>query len=97
MEVCDAEWQWDRRKVNPFQLVFLERHAFTLHPHQLTFYYTSGNRVDFRELVRELFRLYKTRICEHCTFYEPLFGPTDYLLSSGMCCLDQAEAAWSFK
>ncbi|KAK4702600.1 hypothetical protein P7C70_g3620, partial [Phenoliferia sp. Uapishka_3] len=55
MEVCDAEWQWDRRK--------------------LTFYYTSGNRVDFRELVRELFRLYKTRIW--------------------MCCLDQAEAAWS--
>ncbi|KAL8283745.1 hypothetical protein RQP46_005540 [Phenoliferia psychrophenolica] len=46
MEVCDAEWQWDRRK--------------------LTFYYTSGNRVDFRELVRELFRLYKTRIWMCC-------------------------------
>lgn len=42
MEVCDAEWQWDRRK--------------------LTFYYTSDARVDFRELVRELFRVYKTRV-----------------------------------
>lgn len=41
MEVCDAEWQWDRRK--------------------LTFYYVADSRVDFRELVRELFRLYKTR------------------------------------
>ncbi|KAK4052442.1 hypothetical protein OIV83_002244 [Microbotryomycetes sp. JL201] len=41
MEVCDAEWQWDRRK--------------------LTFYYTADQRVDFRELVRELFRVYKTR------------------------------------
>jgi cell fate regulator YaaT (PSP1 superfamily) len=42
MEVCDAEWQWDRRK--------------------LTFYYTADTRVDFRELVRELFRVYKTRV-----------------------------------
>lgn len=50
MEVCDAEWQWDRRK--------------------LTFYYVADSRVDFRELVRELFRLYKTRaslsLCSRC-------------------------------
>lgn len=46
MEVCDAEWQWDRRK--------------------LTFYYVADSRVDFRELVRELFRLYKTRIWLCC-------------------------------
>ncbi|KAH8827779.1 PSP1 C-terminal conserved region-domain-containing protein [Flagelloscypha sp. PMI_526] len=42
MEVVDAEYQWDRKK--------------------LTFYFISDKRIDFRELVRELFRLYKTRI-----------------------------------
>jgi len=42
MEILDAEWQWDRRK--------------------LTFYYTADQRVDFRELVRELFRIWKTRV-----------------------------------
>ncbi|KIY65529.1 PSP1-domain-containing protein [Cylindrobasidium torrendii FP15055 ss-10] len=30
--------------------------------HKLTFYYVTEKRIDFRELVRELFRLYKTRI-----------------------------------
>lgn len=47
MEILDAEWQWDRRK--------------------LTFYYTAETRVDFRELVRELFRIWKTRVwlCVH--------------------------------
>ncbi|EMD41461.1 hypothetical protein CERSUDRAFT_110037 [Gelatoporia subvermispora B] len=42
MEVIDAEYQWDRRK--------------------LTFYFVAEKRIDFRDLVRELFRLYKTRI-----------------------------------
>ncbi|KLO17614.1 PSP1-domain-containing protein [Schizopora paradoxa] len=42
MEVIDAEYQWDRRK--------------------LTFYFVAEKRIDFRELVRELFRTYKTRI-----------------------------------
>ncbi|KDN39652.1 hypothetical protein RSAG8_08680, partial [Rhizoctonia solani AG-8 WAC10335] len=51
MEVIDAEYQWDRRK--------------------LTFYYVAERRIDFRELVRELFRLYKTRIWMSC-----LQGPT---------------------
>ena len=46
MEVIDAEYQWDRRK--------------------LTFYYVADRRIDFRELVRELFRLYKTRIWMSC-------------------------------
>ncbi|KAK9455990.1 PSP1 C-terminal conserved region-domain-containing protein [Dipodascopsis uninucleata] len=42
MQVRDAEYQWDRRK--------------------LTFFYTASHRIDFRDLVRDLFRLYKTRI-----------------------------------
>jgi len=42
MEVIDAEFQWDRRK--------------------LTFYFIAEKRIDFRELVRELFRVFKTRI-----------------------------------
>ncbi|KAK3840280.1 MAG: PSP1 C-terminal conserved region-domain-containing protein [Linnemannia elongata] len=42
MEVVNAEYQWDRRK--------------------LTFYFTAEKRIDFRELVRDLFKMYKTRI-----------------------------------
>lgn len=42
MEIVDAEYQWDRKK--------------------LTFYFVSDRRIDFRELVRELFKIYKTRI-----------------------------------
>ncbi|KAI8903817.1 PSP1 C-terminal conserved region-domain-containing protein, partial [Gorgonomyces haynaldii] len=42
MEIVDAEYQWDRRK--------------------LTFYFIAERRIDFRELVRELFKIYKTRI-----------------------------------
>ncbi|KAG0169741.1 hypothetical protein DFQ28_003132 [Apophysomyces sp. BC1034] len=42
MEVMNAEYQWDRRK--------------------LTFYFVAEQRIDFRELVRELFKIYKTRI-----------------------------------
>ncbi|KAK9708463.1 hypothetical protein K7432_009618 [Basidiobolus ranarum] len=42
MEVMDAEYQWDRRK--------------------LTFYFIAERRIDFRELVRDLFKIYKTRI-----------------------------------
>ncbi|KAG8961627.1 hypothetical protein FRC03_005137 [Tulasnella sp. 419] len=57
MEVVDAEYQWDRRK--------------------LTFYFVADRRIDFRELVRELFRLYKTRIWMAC-----LQGPTS--LESGV-------------
>ncbi|KAF9817522.1 hypothetical protein IEO21_03373 [Rhodonia placenta] len=53
MEVVDAEYQWDRRK--------------------LTFYFVAEKRIDFRELVRELFRLYKTRI-----WMASLNGPGGY-------------------
>eukprot|EP00732_Lithocolla_globosa_P001877 Lithocolla_globosa_v1_NODE_1062_length_2902_cov_8.613062.p2 type:complete len:429 gc:universal NODE_1062_length_2902_cov_8.613062:2784-1498(-) len=42
MEVIEAEYQWDRRK--------------------LTYYFVADRRIDFRELVRELFKIYKTRL-----------------------------------
>lgn len=42
MEVAEAEYQFDRRK--------------------LTFYFTAEGRIDFRILVRDLFKLFKTRI-----------------------------------
>lgn len=29
---------------------------------KLTFYFSADRRIDFRELVRDLFRIYKTRI-----------------------------------
>ncbi|KAI9262681.1 PSP1 C-terminal conserved region-domain-containing protein [Sporodiniella umbellata] len=51
MEIVDAEYQWDRRK--------------------LTFYFEAQHRIDFRELVRELFKLYKTRIWM-CVVTEPV-------------------------
>lgn len=54
MEILDAEWQWDRRK--------------------LTFYYTAEQRVDFRELVRELFRIWKTRVWLCVVPLEPPVG-----------------------
>ncbi|KAG8220205.1 PSP1 C-terminal conserved region-domain-containing protein [Butyriboletus roseoflavus] len=44
MEVIDAEYQWDRRK--------------------LTFYFIAEKRIDFRELVRELFRCAFILVCE---------------------------------
>ncbi|KAF9954986.1 hypothetical protein BGZ70_010396 [Mortierella alpina] len=47
MEVVDAEFQWDRRK--------------------LTFYFQAEHRIDFRELVRDLFKTYKTRIWMYAT------------------------------
>jgi len=42
IEVVDAEFQWDRRK--------------------LTFYFIAKQRVDFRELVRDMFKVYRTRV-----------------------------------
>jgi len=42
MEIVDAEFQWDRKK--------------------LTFYFVSDRRIDFSEIVRELFKIYKNRI-----------------------------------
>eukprot|EP00732_Lithocolla_globosa_P002219 Lithocolla_globosa_v1_NODE_1387_length_2613_cov_119.390387.p1 type:complete len:413 gc:universal NODE_1387_length_2613_cov_119.390387:1397-159(-) len=42
MDVTEAEFQWDRKK--------------------LTYYFVADRRVDFRELVRELFKVYKTRL-----------------------------------
>jgi cell fate regulator YaaT (PSP1 superfamily) len=53
MQVVDAEYQWDRRK--------------------LTFYFISDRRIDFRELVRELFKTYKTRIWM-CAVHPALAG-----------------------
>jgi hypothetical protein len=51
MEIVDAEFQWDRKK--------------------LTFYFVSDRRIDFRELVRELFKIYKTTICMCAVYYIP--------------------------
>ena len=42
MEVVDAEFQWDRKK--------------------LTFFFLAEQRIDFRDLVKDLFKIYKTRI-----------------------------------
>ncbi|ORY35609.1 hypothetical protein BCR39DRAFT_511119 [Naematelia encephala] len=42
MQIVDAEYQWDRRK--------------------LTFYFKADKRVDFRDLTKENFRVFKSRI-----------------------------------
>ncbi|PVU87862.1 hypothetical protein BB561_006144, partial [Smittium simulii] len=54
MEVVDAEYQWDRRK--------------------LTFLFIADHRIDFRELVRELFKSYKTRIWMCAVDQNPILG-----------------------
>ncbi|KAF9952413.1 hypothetical protein BGZ72_006314 [Mortierella alpina] len=56
MEVVDAEFQWDRRK--------------------LTFYFQAEHRIDFRELVRDLFKTYKTRIWMYAVNGSLPAGPT---------------------
>lgn len=42
MQIVDAEYQWDRRK--------------------LTFFFKADKRVDFRELTKENFRIFKVSI-----------------------------------
>ncbi|GAA98876.1 uncharacterized protein L969DRAFT_76663 [Mixia osmundae IAM 14324] len=41
---------------------------------RLTIYFVSDRRVDFRDLIRELFRLYKTRIWM-CSITDPIMTP----------------------
>lgn len=77
MEILDAEWQWDRRK--------------------LTFYYTADQRVDFRELVRELFRIWKTRVWLYVFIGSiQLLSKADNPLSIYSCCLDQQQPGPDF-
>jgi hypothetical protein len=50
----------------PMQVVDAE---YQFDRHKLTIYYESNKRIDFRELVRDLFSVYKTRIwMEHITY-----------------------------
>lgn len=54
MEVVDAEYQWYARALCVsciIHLMFLLRDR-----RKLTFYFIADKRIDFRELVRELFR-----------------------------------------
>lgn len=37
-------------------------HNYNRDRRKLTFYFIAERRIDFRELVRELFKIYKTRI-----------------------------------
>jgi hypothetical protein len=49
---------------------------------KLTFYYTAAHRIDFRELVRELFRIYKTRIWMCAVVSDPN-APKEPLTAAG--------------
>ena len=44
--------------INPILLTKLNQ----FDRHKLTFYFEADGRIDFRELVRDLFSIYKTRI-----------------------------------
>lgn len=44
---------------NLFLFFFIDTHRDR---RKLTFYFKANERIDFRELVRELFKIYKTRI-----------------------------------
>merc|ERR1711871_1818690 len=56
LEVCRAKAQ--QRKL-PMSVVGAE---YQFDRHKLTFYFEADRRIDFRELVRDLFSVYKTRI-----------------------------------
>ncbi|KAI6046995.1 hypothetical protein EDC04DRAFT_952760 [Pisolithus marmoratus] len=61
MEIIDAEYQWF------VAYEFLENFLTSSEKHRdrrkLTFYFIAEKRIDFRELVQDLFRFYNTRIC----------------------------------
>lgn len=60
MDVVDAEYQW---YVTTLHSSFLWIHNMhSRDRRKLTFYFVAERRIDFRELVRELFKVYKTRI-----------------------------------
>ncbi|KAG8835776.1 hypothetical protein FRC17_001170 [Serendipita sp. 399] len=65
-----------RQKKLPMQVVDCE---FQWDRRKLTFYFIAESRIDFRDLVRELFRLYKTRIWMSC-ISGPLAGPTSNIV-----------------
>ncbi|KIM32589.1 hypothetical protein M408DRAFT_326375 [Serendipita vermifera MAFF 305830] len=69
LQLCQSKV---RQKKLPMQVVDCE---FQWDRRKLTFYFIAESRIDFRDLVRELFRLYKTRIWMSCVS-GPLAGPT---------------------
>jgi cell fate regulator YaaT (PSP1 superfamily) len=63
MQVVDAEYQWYIYKYIQKRESWADVGIFFIRDRRkLTFYFIAEKRVDFRELVRELFKLYKTRI-----------------------------------
>lgn len=62
MEVIDAEYQWcvlDSKR--PRELTLTD--VFCRDRRKLTFYFVAEKRIDFRELVRELFRSVVSFFC----------------------------------
>lgn len=62
MQVVDAEYQWYMTTNIYMCTCILTINIICRDRRKLTFYFIAEKRVDFRELVRELFKLYKTRI-----------------------------------
>jgi len=67
MEVVDAEYQWYWDATNqkyeiPKLFFFFFLPWNNRDRRKLTFSFVADKRIDFRELVRELFKVYKTRI-----------------------------------
>jgi hypothetical protein len=58
MEVIDAEYQWS---VYPGRVRLISPEVFFRDRRKLTFYFIAEKRIDFRELVRELFRYVLSR------------------------------------
>mmetsp|Transcript_36030 Transcript_36030/g.45873 ORF Transcript_36030/g.45873 Transcript_36030/m.45873 type:complete len:102 (-) Transcript_36030:584-889(-) len=56
LEVCRLKV---KQRNLPMQVIDAE---FQFDRHKLTFFFKAEGRIDFRELVRDLFALYKTRI-----------------------------------
>lgn len=56
LELCRSKV---RQRSLPMKVIDAE---FQFDRHKLTFYFKADRRIDFRELVRDLFAIYKTRI-----------------------------------
>ena len=54
MEVVDAEYQWYVARSPVFRIA--KAYSPNRDRRKLTFYFVAEKRIDFRELVRELFR-----------------------------------------
>lgn len=81
MEVVDAEYQW--YVVTTYSRFSSAQHFMFRDRRKLTFYFIAEKRIDFRELVRELFRyvLVKFQLYHNMTAFVRLYKTRIWMAS----------------